>query len=300
MKMRSWANSAFVLLVAGWLAVAAWHAPAVGAQSCQGTAAPATRTPAAAGCPWSGPVVINSDHSYWMAASEKMANGKTRVVWAHVIAQCRVAVNFKLKGPHKAVPQSVSLQDFQEQPTAVQVEFYGPGAPRPFWGFKVLPSRGAADTGAGLLTTTWPAEGTDVKMPLEFTFPALAYSLDDQLLSDVPAPVLHCRGAPGTSGKIHLVNRYGDRDGDPYRRTQMSETTDSIETPAAGPKGNFAEASILRYALQMLNMKYPATQGLLFRTATLSNPRGTRIDTIGSSIYRFGYLSPMTRPKPCN
>lgn len=248
---------------------------------------------AAGGCPWQGPVVINSNHDYWMNASDGQ-----NTIRAHVQTQCRIEATFALKGTHRVRPTSVSIGEFERQQTLVKVEFFTRDG-QPILGFiSQADDRGQGPLPGGL-TTTYPQSGTDVHLPSVFRFPGLTYYLDGTPIDNVGAPIIWCRVGQGGQGKVHLASLYGARSR-PYWATQMAETTDAIPTTYVHTSTSvFPEKQSLAYALRVLGSVRPRFAAFRFLPATLSDSRGHRTTTIGFTRYSIGHIQPMKRPTPC-
>lgn len=265
---------------------------------------------APAGCPWKGPLIVNSDHNYWIRAS----NGHT-VLAAHIQNQCRIAAQFTLSGSVTAYPHSVGLISYQMEDTVAQVIFYLTSGPpknelkKEILAFNVVPWVSKI-TQSGSVTTKLPASGgTDVTLPAEYRFPSFFYYLNNERIAEAPAATLSCGSSTGKSTKIHLANRYGSR-GNPYTATQMHDSS-TIEYPIPttykySAKAIFPEKTLLVSALKILDLKYPSLRGEKFDPQTVAEMQGkkrTGTATLGLTRYAIGQSNldemPMTRPTPC-
>lgn len=248
---------------------------------------------AGSGCAWQGPVVINANHDYWMDASDG-----TNTIRAHVQSQCRVEANFALQGTHRARPSAVNIGGFSRAYTLVRVEFFTKGG-RPITGFVSQADDRRQGPLAGGLTTSYPESGTDVHLPPVYRFPGLTYYLDGTPIPGIGAPIIWCRVGQGGRGRVHLASLYGARSR-PYWATQMAETTLPIPTTYVHTNSSvFPEKQSLAHALRVLSDLYPRFSQHRFLPSTLSDERGRRITTIGSTRYSIGHIQPMKRPTPC-
>jgi hypothetical protein len=259
------------------------------------------------GCPWKGPLILNSDNDYWIRSSD----GHTVLV-AHIQTQCRIQAAFTLNGQMTVYPKSVGLVSYQLEDTVSLVTFFdtsGNKLGRKILGFKVVPFvRNVKETGS--VTTKLPAAGgTDVMMPGQYHFPALFYYDNNQLIPNAPAATLRCGSQTGKQAKVHLLNRYGSHT-DPYTATQMHDSS-TVEYPIPtkykyGPKTKFPEQDLLSAALRILALEYPRFDREKFDPRTVTEMPGNKPGgtvTLGLTRYAIGQANtnemPMTRPKPC-
>lgn len=287
------------------------ESPVAAAPTCH-RASPGEGAAAQSGCPWQGPLIVNSDNDYWIRASD----GHT-VLAAHIHTQCRVQAQFTLSGKMAVSSQSVGLLSYQLESSGARVTFYLTNGPpsnkllRKILDFEVLPNSNRVTHGAGSVTTKLPnSGGTDVMLPARYQFPALFYHASGgQPIDGAPAATLFCGSDSGRQTKIHLANRYGSK-GNPYTATQMHDSS-TVEHPIAttyrfGPKATFPEKSLLQAALKVLTVVHRQFDGERFDPATVAQMQGkkrTEPATLGYTRYAIGQSNtsemPMTRPSPC-
>jgi hypothetical protein len=304
-------RSLILCVFAATLAASLPQSRVVAASKCHGFAAGKSAA-APAGCPWQGPLIVNSDNDYWIRATD----GHT-VLAAHIHTQCRVQAQFTLSGKMAVSSQSVGLVSYQLEGSGARVTFYltkGPPSNKllnKILDFQVLPYSNRATNEAGSVTTKLPKSGgTDVMLPAKYQFPALLYYYPGrQLIEGAPAATLSCGTDSGKQTKIHLANRYGSSR-NPYTATQMHDSS-TVEHPIVttytfGPKTTFPEKSLLQAALKVLGLVHKQYKGEKFDPSTVAQMQGkkrTASATLGYTRYAIGQSDtsemPMTRPSPC-
>jgi len=245
---------------------------------------------------------VNSTDKYTIDA----INSSNRIVLrAQISSYCRVTANFKLTGGFSAIPKSLGLQSFQTEVTHSNIDFYN-GSGQVVEAFILQPQSDVAVSGAGSLTTSLPPSGgTNITMPSSYSFTALTYGRDGQVIAEIPAQTQSCDIASGKSTAMyHSLNRYGTT-ANPTYATQWYETSNAIPTTYAyGGKAAFPETQLLSYALTVLGKLKPVYISLRFDLKTIDQTTpGTKVN-LGSTQYEFGDLAPtllpLTRPTPCS